>query len=127
MDREASDTPDSPSPDQGSTEAAIALGRSFRQSRLEMWLMLGAWVVFFGIVTLICRSLAFDPVVNEEGLIAEATLFGLPRWVMLGIAIPWLAANAFIIWFALGFMKDTPLPVAASSESQDEEPSPTES
>lgn len=91
------------------TSVAIALGRSFRQSRLEMWLMLGAWVVFFVVVTGICGTLAFQPVVNEEGLIPGATLWGMPRWVVLGIAIPWLAGNAFIIWFALGFMKDTPL------------------
>ena len=108
MDAEAPDSPDSPAQD-GADESADALGQSFRQSRLEMWFMLGAWVIFFAVVTWTCGALAFQPVVSEAGLIPEATLWGMPRWVVIGIAIPWLAANAFIIWFALGFMKDTPL------------------
>lgn len=93
------------SPDQA-TEGE-SLGRSFRQARKEMWVMLAAWVVFFLWVTLSCAQTAFSGP-DESGQIA--TLFGMPRWVATGIAIPWLAANVFIIWFALGFMKDTPLP-----------------
>lgn len=120
MDPEAPDSPVS-SAQGGADEAAVALGRSFRQSRLEMWLMLGAWALFFGVVTSICGALAFEPVATEEGLVPGATLWGMPRWVLLGIAIPWLTANAFIIWFALGFMKDTPLateePVSPGSPS----------
>ena len=84
-----------------------SLGRSFRQARKEMWVMLAAWIVFFLWVTLSCARTAFAGP-DETGQIA--TLFGMPRWVATGIAIPWVAANAFIIWFALGYMKDTPLP-----------------
>ena len=122
MEAEVPDSPDSPAQDEAG-EPAISLGQSFRQSRLEMWFMLGAWVIFFAVVTWICGALAFKPVVNEEGLIPGSTLWGMPRWVVIGIAIPWLAANAFIIWFALGFMKDTPLvdePAEATSNLSDQ-------
>ena len=99
-----------------SDEKAESLGASFRQARREMWVMLGAWIVFFLWVTLTCSRLAFlEP--EADGTIP--TLLGLPRWVAIGIAIPWLAANVFIIWFALGFMKDTPLP-ADEPQSEDE-------
>ena len=86
-----------------------SLGDSFRQARREMWIMLAAWVFFFLWVMLTCSRLAFaDPDAPEGRTIP--TLFGMPKWVALGIAIPWIASNGFIIWFALGFMKDTALP-----------------
>jgi hypothetical protein len=33
----------------------------------------------------------------------------MPRWVTLGIFLPWVAALGLTIWFAMRFMKDTPL------------------
>ncbi len=117
----ADDFPAPPEPD--SPEDATrgeGLGRSFRQARKEMWVMLGAWIVFFLWVTISCARTAFA----EPGEHGEITTFlGMPSWVATGIAIPWVAANLFIIWFALGFMKDTPLP--ADEPDPELETSPT--
>jgi len=88
-----------------SLEKSKQLGESFRQSRKELWVMLGAWVVFFAWTVGYCSQNAFADPNGEEARI----LFGIPRWVLFGIALPWLVANGFIIWFAACFMKDTPL------------------
>lgn len=84
--------------------SAAELGESFRQTRREMIVMLGAWLTFF-VWTGVCGALLsrFEP--GEE----VATLFGFPRWAFIGIVIPWLLANVFIFWFAGCFMKDTNL------------------
>lgn len=66
--------------------------------------MVAAWTVFF-IWTGGCGALLsrFEP--GEE----VPVLFGFPRWAFIGIVLPWLTANVFIIWFASCFMKDTHL------------------
>lgn len=43
------------------------------------------------------------------------TVLGMPSWVFWGVLVPWLAANAFTIWFCMFFMADDPL-----GESQEE-------
>lgn len=67
--------------------------------------MLGAWTVFFAWTIGYCSLNGFADPNGEE----TAILLGVPRWVLIGIALPWLVANGFIIWFASCFMKDTPL------------------
>ncbi|MCB1086577.1 MAG: DUF997 family protein [Verrucomicrobiae bacterium] len=88
-----------------SKQSPEELAASYRQSRKEMWVMLAAWAVFFLFVTAVCASLGGSR--ETDGSIP--TLMGFPRWVCLGIAIPWVAANVFIYWFSFHFMKDTPL------------------
>lgn len=87
------------------SEESKRLGDSFRQSRREMWVMLGAWAVFFAWTIGYCSMNGFaDPNGGEVPL-----LLGVPRWVMIGIVLPWGLANVFTIWFAGFFMKDTNL------------------
>jgi hypothetical protein len=94
------------------SEESKQLGDSFRQSRKEMWGMLAAWAVFFAWSIGYCWAYGFaDPNAAEVPL-----LFGVPRWVMIGIALPWLVANVFTIWFAGWFMQDTSLGDDASHE-----------
>lgn len=38
-----------------------------------------------------------------------ATLWGIPRWIVFGILIPWLLASAFTIWFGMYGMPDDEL------------------
>ncbi len=82
--------------------------------------MVGAWVVFFSWVTIACATSAFER--PAPGDSAIPTILGIPRWVALGIGLPWLSANLFIAWFALRFMKDTPLPADGAPDSPDPEP-----
>ncbi|MCB1237384.1 MAG: DUF997 family protein [Verrucomicrobiae bacterium] len=81
------------------------LGASYRQSRREMWVMLAVWAAFFLFVTGVCQALSGER--TPDG--AVPTLFGMPRWVAIGIALPWIAANVLIHRFCFHFMRDTPL------------------
>ncbi len=42
-------------------------------------------------------------------------VLGMPSWVFWGVAVPWLAADLFAVWFCFFFMVDDPL-----GEAQDE-------
>ena len=37
------------------------------------------------------------------------TVWGIPRWVFWGVALPWMLANVFTFWFAWFFVADDPL------------------
>ena len=45
-----------------------------------------------------------------------ATVLGIPAWAFWGILVPWLAVDAFTIWFCFFFMKDDDLGVAHEGE-----------
>ncbi|MHC4400081.1 MAG: DUF997 family protein [Planctomycetota bacterium] len=38
-----------------------------------------------------------------------AKVLGIPSWVFWGVVMPWLAADAFALWFCLFFIADDPL------------------
>jgi len=79
------------------------LGTSFRQSRRELWFMVATWAAFAAWTAFYNANHAFEKEAPLE------TLWGLPRWVALGVAIPWTIAMALTIWFASCYMKDTDL------------------
>ncbi len=80
------------------------LGESYRQARRELkfqlitWTVFAAWVVGFGAVA----------AYNAESETVEMTL-GMPRWVVWGIAVPWVVAFLITVYFAGWFMQDTEL------------------
>lgn len=80
------------------------LAASFRQSRKEFWFMVMTWVAFAA------WTLGFNFLFakGEEGEAVEV-VFGMPKWVVFGIAIPWMIALGLTIWFAMFYMKDTDL------------------
>jgi len=66
--------------------------------------MVGCWIVF-AVWTLGYNAIyAFDA---ESS--ADNPIWGMPRWIVFGILIPWIFALFLTVWFALRFMKDTPL------------------
>ncbi|MFP6878814.1 MAG: YhdT family protein [Roseibacillus sp.] len=80
------------------------LGESFRQSRRETLVIIGAWLVFLIWTGLVCGfGSRLDP--NQP----VTTVLGMPRWVFLGVVLPWIAACGFTFWFSMIFMKDTDL------------------
>ena len=87
------------------------LGESFRQSRKELWVMLGTWL-FFALWTWGYNSIF----AGEKQEASVDTLFGMPRWVVVGVAGPWLLALVVTVWFATSFMKDTSLGGREESE-----------
>jgi len=80
------------------------LGDSFRQSRREMFVIVGAWLVFLIWTGLVC---AFGSGLDPDEPVK--TLLGMPRWVFLGVVLPWIAACCFTLWFSMFYMKDTDL------------------
>ena len=67
-------------------------------------MILGVWVVFLLWTGLVCATTS-GPTPGEP----VAVLFGLPRWVVLGVGLPWILASGVTAWFSLGFMKETEL------------------
>ncbi len=47
--------------------------------------------------------------------------WGIPRWVVLGIALPWIVADLFAAWFCFFFMADDDLGEAHEGLDLDEE------
>lgn len=46
-------------------------------------------------------------------------LWGVPRWVCVGILLPWAACTVATIWFCLGVMQDDPLGTDLDEEPAD--------
>ena len=80
-------------------------GASYRQSKREMFVMVGVWVVA-GLWVLGYNSQAAYAAENEVPI---RTLLGMPRWVVFGWLVPLCAANIFTFWFCLRFMRDEPM------------------
>ena len=92
------------------------LGESFRQSRRETLVIIGAWLVFLIWTGLVCGfGSRLDP--NQP----VATVLGMPRWVLLGVVLPWIAACGFTFWFSMFYMKDTDLDPDRECEANGEE------
>lgn len=93
------------------------LGESFRQSRREMVVIVGAWLVFLIWTGLVCgvgaRHAPGEPV---------ETVLGMPRWAFFGVVLPWGAACVFTLWFSMVFMKDTDLDPDRDEETEDSNP-----
>jgi len=89
------------------------LAASCRQSRKELWFMLGTWA-FFCIWVLVATGIsAYDAEASGENL-----LLGFPRWVVFGLLLPWFCAIVVTLWFASRFMKDTPLHDGAGEKAE---------
>lgn len=80
------------------------LGESFRQARRELRFQLTTWCVFAMWVVGVCGFTAFDAERPDVD-----TLFGMPSWVLWGIALPWLIAFVVTVYFAGWYMQDTDL------------------
>lgn len=88
------------------------LQESFLQSRRELRFMLLAWVLF-GTWVVGCSALTAYQVPSVD---EPATWWGMPRWVALSVALPWLVADVVILAFAARGMKDTDLEGGANRE-----------
>ena len=89
------------------------LGESFRQASRETVVIVIAWLVFMAWTAVAC-SLGWSGEKGEE----VVTVMGMPRWVFLGVALPWIAACGFTLWFTMFFMKDTDLDPDRSEEEE---------
>ncbi len=91
-------------------EKPIEYDSVFLNSRREaivifmIWLCCLAWSVPYCYLNGYTDS--FDPD-------SFTTLFGIPTWLLVGIAAPWFLADLVTTWFCFFFMKDDDLGVAA--------------
>lgn len=83
----------------------------YEHTRRETVFIIGAWAFFCVWVVGVSLATGYD--VDPDKM---TTVMGMPAWVFWGVGLPWLGSNAFIIWFALKFMKDDPL-----GEDEDED------
>lgn len=81
-----------------------------------MWILLGVWLVCLVWVVSYCYIDGYRPVERPEDL---HTVLGMPRWVMWGVAVPWVVADIVTIVFCTCVMKDESLepahPVSSNS------------
>jgi len=98
-----------------SQEVHETLAASFRQARKEFWFMIATWATFAA-WTLTYNGLR----ASAEGPVE--IVWGMPSWVVFGVALPWAVATGLTIWFSLAFMKDTPLEeITEAADTRDEE------
>ncbi|MEE2659832.1 MAG: hypothetical protein VX733_15085 [Candidatus Latescibacterota bacterium] len=64
-----------------------------------VWLVAALWSVPY------CYSAGYHLPPGEP----VQTIWGIPEWVVWGVAVPWLLADIFALWFCLGYMADDDL------------------
>lgn len=81
----------------------------FLHSRREAVIIFGVWIVALVWAVPYCYLNGYldsGARVDPESL---RTVWGIPSWVFWGIAVPWLAADVFTIWFCFCYMQDDDL------------------
>lgn len=76
------------------------LRENYRRSRGEAALAAAVWVLAF------VWSVSVSWWLGREQ--PAPLLFGIPRWVLLGVTLPWLACFAFNCWFTLVYLRVRP-------------------
>ena len=49
------------------------------------------------------------------------TTLGMPSWVVWGIAVPWIVADIFTVWFCFFYMKDDDLGLSPEELAQQDQ------
>lgn len=77
--------------------------KGFLRARKEaVWIML-AFVFFLVWCIAVSGGMGYEEAATEAYV-------GIPRWVWLGVIVPWVFATAFTVWFALRVMTDDDAP-----------------
>lgn len=86
------------------TSGSNAFDPVYENTRRETLFIIGAWVFFCVWVVGVSLTTGYD--VDPDTM---RIVMGMPAWVFWGVGLPWMAANIFIVWFALKYMADDPL------------------
>lgn len=84
------------------------LDPTFVNSRREACIIFCAWLVALGWCVPYCYLNGYN-VAEAENI---PTTIGMPSWVVWGIAVPWIAADVFTVWFCFFYMKNDDLGVS---------------
>tara|TARA_B100000929_G_scaffold14483_1_gene11738 strand:+ start:1365 stop:1691 length:327 start_codon:yes stop_codon:yes gene_type:complete len=103
-------------PDNNQEPANAPWDPVFLESRREALVILLLWVAALLWAVPYCYLNGFP-----ETFVAEefSTVWGIPSWLFWGIAVPWLLADVFTLWFCFFYMKDGDLGEEAPVESQE--------
>jgi len=75
----------------------------FLDSRREAFIILMLWVAALLWAVPYCYLNGFPDTFDEKEF---STVWGIPSWLFWGIAVPWLLADVFTLWFCFFYMKD---------------------
>ena len=84
----------------------------FLHSRREALVIFAVWLLALAWAVPFCYLSGY----GAGG--TPATMLGIPSWAFWGIAVPWILANAFTVWFCFRFMEDDPLEASAAGPEQ---------
>ena len=84
------------------------LDPTFVNSRREACIIFGAWLAALCWCVPYCYWNGYN-VTDPENI---SITFGMPSWVVWGIAIPWIVADVFTVWFCFFYMKNDDLGVS---------------
>jgi len=84
----------------------------FLHARREAIIIFLSWVVAFLWAVPYCYNYGY----SIENPAEIPTTFGIPSWLLWGIAMPWLVADIFTTWFCFRYMKDGELGKASDEE-----------
>jgi len=88
----------------------------FLHARREALVILAVWVACLIWSMSVYMWLGYGPAAEGVDL-----WWGIPRWVVIGIALPWLAADLFAAWFCFFYMADDDLGEAREGLDLEEE------
>jgi hypothetical protein len=87
----------------------------FLDSRREGLIILILWVVALLWAVPYCYLNGFPETFDEKEF---STVWGIPSWLFWGIAVPWLIADLFTLWFCFFYMKDADLEEEGATEPE---------
>jgi hypothetical protein len=78
----------------------------FLHSRREAAIIFAVWILCLIWTVPYCY---WNGYVAAGESVEVSTILGVPSWAFWGIAVPWLLADVFTIWFCISYMRDADL------------------
>ena len=77
---------------------------TFLHARREAIVIFLAWCVALVWSVGVCHALGYGKTTDPLD-----TVWGVPAWIFWGIALPWVVADVFALWFCFRYMVDDDL------------------
>jgi len=91
---------------------------TFLHARREAIIVFLVWVVALLWSVPYCYSHGYVSGVTPDSL---EMVWGIPSWIVWGVAVPWLVADVFTTWFCFCYMKDDDLGESDEGDHADEQ------
>jgi len=90
---------------------------TFLNARREALIIFCVWLVALCWCIPYCYFNGYN-VADPENI---PTTLGMPSWVVWGIAVPWIVADIFTVWFCFFYMKDDDLGLSPEELAQQDQ------